>query len=95
MACWKQTVGSSRSRFPFAGQTIPLTRDARGQIQRDFRGPVDPMALAEMADFLPTPGLFPKHPLTIGQSWQPDTIAMRADPFTKICDCGREGVLPH
>lgn len=63
---------------PFAGQTVTVTRDARGQVQHDFKGAADPSVLEELTGYLPaTRDSFPPRPLAIGEEWEPDTAALR------------------
>jgi hypothetical protein len=78
---------------PFAGQTVTITRDARSQITHDFKAQADPMALAELNNYLSvTRELYPPQPVAVGHEWEPDTSAMRQayqlgpqDRFTTKC----------
>ncbi len=63
--------------FPMAGQTITVSRNADGQIQHDFKGQVDPLALSELNGYLPTKDSYPAQPVMIGDQWQPDITVMR------------------
>jgi hypothetical protein len=64
--------------FPFSGQTITLTRDARGEVAHDFKGPADPMAEMELKSYLSfSRESFPPRPVAVGEEWEPDTAAMR------------------
>jgi hypothetical protein len=62
--------------FAFAGQQVTLTRDARGQVQHDAQGRADPMAVAELAGYLPTAGTYPPKPVAIGEQWRPDVTPL-------------------
>ncbi len=72
-------MGGQQQNIPFsmAGQTITVSRNADGQIQHDFKGQADPMALAELNGYLPTKDSYPAQPVTIGDQWQPDIARMR------------------
>lgn len=73
MAGQRQTIP-----VPFAGQAVTITRDARGQISHDFKAQADPMALAELNNYLSvTRESFPPKPVAVGDEWEPDTAAMR------------------
>ncbi len=63
--------------FPFAGQTITLTRDAAGRVQHDYKGQADPAAIAELYAYLPTREYYPEQPVAVGDRWRPDVAALR------------------
>ena len=64
--------------FPFAGETITLTRDERGEVSHDFKGQADPISVMELKSYLSvTRESFPPRPVAVGEEWEPDTTTMR------------------
>ncbi len=56
--------------FPFAGQTITVTREANGAITRSFRGQAEANALAELDQMLdPDVTLYPNKQVAVGEEW--------------------------
>ena len=65
--------------FPFAGQTITVSRNDDGSIQTDFRGQADPNSMAELKQVLdPDVSLYPDHDVAVGDEWQATPEVIKA-----------------
>lgn len=64
--------------FPFAGSTVTITRDVKGQVTNDFKGQADPMAVMELGSYLMANNSgFARKPVAVDEQWEPDLAEMR------------------
>lgn len=70
----QETNGQSQAMpFPFAGQTVTITRDAGGNITDDFNGQADAASKQEVHEYFEHDvQLYPKKPIKVGEQWSGD-----------------------
>ena len=68
---------SQKMPYPFAGQSITVTRGPDGNVQNDFRGDADPMSMAELSQTLePDTSLYPDKEVAVGEEWAGNNEAL-------------------